>query len=60
MKPQTHTADMVEGPEAFERFREAAKKMFSVPKNAASNPFGKRKATKPVVRGKRKRNKTAH
>lgn len=52
MKPQAHTVDMVEGPEAFERFREAAKKMLSVPKNAISNPFkkAKRKKKKPAVK----------
>lgn len=50
MKPQTHTADMIEGPEAFERFREAAKKMLSVPKDVIPNPFNKakRKKKKPV------------
>jgi hypothetical protein len=40
------TADMIEGPEAFERFREAAKKMLSAPKGPS--PFGKRKKKKPA------------
>ena len=40
------TADMIEGTEAFKRFREEAKKMLSVPKSAIPNPFSKPKAKK--------------
>jgi hypothetical protein len=40
---KTGTADMIEGTEAWNRFKDAAKKMMSAPKSAIPNPFGKRK-----------------
>jgi hypothetical protein len=48
------TTEMIEGTEAWERFRDAAKKMLSVPKSAIPNPFGKRKnkTSNPVPRKK--------
>ena len=48
MKPH---AEMIEGPEVFERFREAAKKLVSTPKDAAPNPFGKHNMKKPTRKG---------
>jgi hypothetical protein len=42
----TRIAEMHEGPEAWTRFQEAAKKLVSTPKDAAPNPFGKRKKKK--------------
>jgi hypothetical protein len=45
------SAEMIEGPEAFERFKNAAKKMLSVRKTDIPNPFGKRKKRKPAVKG---------
>ena len=48
MKPDA--PQMIEGPEAFARFRDAAKKLLSTPKQAAPNPFGKRKKKKSTIR----------
>jgi len=48
MKP--HTAEMHEGPEAFDRFHAAMKKIVSVPKSAVVAPPKRHKRTEPATR----------
>jgi hypothetical protein len=47
VKPKTVPAEMIEGPQAFESFRNAARRILALPKSALpSDPFKKQKPQK--------------
>lgn len=51
MKP--HTPELVEGPEAFKRFRDAVKAVLTVKKSdMPPSPFGKSGKTRKIKTGK--------
>ncbi|MEP7355225.1 MAG: hypothetical protein ABI824_18495 [Acidobacteriota bacterium] len=50
---KTHAAEFIEGPDAFTKFRDAVKRILTVPKSAVPSPFSqaKRKKKKPARKG---------